>query len=98
MPEYRIKLHPAAKRELTDLPDEDRENITDAIRTVSEQQEPSSHPATKHLDGHDGLFRIRSGQVRAICDLQKPSLYVLKIGDRNTVYRRIDDIDERLPA
>lgn len=98
MPQYQIQLHPTAQRELDGLSGDSTENITSTIQSVAETECPSTHSAVKHLDGQQGLFRIRAGKVRAIATLEKPELLILKIGKRNTVYRYIDDIEQRLPA
>jgi len=98
VPQYQIKLHPTAQKELDSLLENEKENITDAIKSVAKTECPSTHSAVKHLDGTQGLFRVRAGRVRAIAVLDKPTLRILKVGKRDTVYRYIDDIEERLPA
>lgn len=95
MPSYQIELHPTASKELHNLTESRREQLTDTLIELSEQREPTQHPRVKHLEGHAGLFRVRCGSVRAICELQKPNLRILRIGTRDTVYEIIDDIDER---
>lgn len=89
-------LHVKAQRELNTLPSEDRARITSLIKDVAEEREPTTHPRARHLEGQQGLFRLREGDVRAICALSKPNLAVLKIGERDSVYENIDDVDERL--
>lgn len=97
MPQYQIQLHPTAERELNNLSDEQRETITRRLKRASEYEQPSAYPKAKHLTGTDGLFRIRAGDARAVCGLQKPQLHVYKIGKRSSVYEIIDDIEDRIP-
>ena len=98
MPQYQIKLHPTAKRELESLSDSTQATLTDRLSEVSKQEQPTSHPKAKHLRGQDDLFRVRGAGARAVCRLDKPDLRILKVGKRNGVYRDVDDLDDRLTA
>jgi len=95
---YETVIHLAADRELNALDDADRDRLTDVLTEVAERRQPTDHEKASHLDGQDGLFRVRAGELRAICRLEKPTLQILKVGHRDTVYRDVDDLDERLPA
>lgn len=94
MPQYDIRLHPTAKRELDNLDPELREAITDRLTEVATHERPTEHRSVKHLDGQDGLFRVRAQNIRAIGELSKPELRIIKIGQRRTVYRDIDAVTE----
>jgi len=95
MASYQITLHPTAKRELNTLTSNERDRLTDALTDVAGEREPTSHPKTKSLEGQPGLFRVRVGDVRAVCTLQKPELRILRVGYRSDVYEIIDEIDDR---
>jgi len=95
MPRYQPTLHPTAERELNELNPTDRNRLTDALTDVAETREPTSHPKTKSLEGQPGLFRVRVGDVRAVCTLSKPELRILRVGYRSDVYEIIDEIDDR---
>lgn len=96
MPSYQIQIHTTAKRELQALDERPRDRLTDTLAAVAREREPTSHEAVRPLEGHTGLFRVRVGDVRAVCSLQKPNLLVLKIGPRKSVYESIDSVDDRL--
>jgi len=98
MPHYQIQLHTTAERELNDLPQSDRDALTSALRDVAERRQPTQHTSVKHLEGQPGLWRVRAGNARAICTLQKPSVIVLRCGPRESVYDDVDSVHERLTA
>jgi len=98
VPQYNLKLHPTAEKELNSLTSDSRERITETLTSVARTEQPAAHSQSKHLNGQRGLFRVRAGQIRAVCILEKPHIWVLKVGKRDTVYRYIDEIEERLPA
>jgi len=93
---YEPILHVKAERELNNLDQNDRSRLTSLIHDVCGEREPTQHPRARHLEGQQGLFRLREGDVRAICALSKPNLAVLKIGERSDVYENIDEVDQRL--
>lgn len=95
MPRYETQIHTTAKRELESLDADARDRLTDTIIDVAETEEPTSHSAVRALEGQSGLFRVRVGDLRAICTLVKPELRVLKVGHRAHVYDVIDEIDSR---
>jgi len=97
MVSYHPVLHTTAERELHELDDSDRERLTETLKDVAETRSPTTHEKTKQLEGQSGLFRVRVGNIRAICKLQKPNLLVVKIGHRSSVYERIDStLSDRL--
>lgn len=98
MVSYDPVIHRTAKRELQALPREDRERLTDVLQAVAATREPTTHQKARMLEGQDGLFRVRAGDCRAICTLEKPELLVLRCGHRNEVYDDVDTVDERLDA
>lgn len=95
MVSYNLAIHTTAKRELDALTDHERERLTDAIAAVSEHRAPTDHPSVRILEGQDGLYRLRVGDLRAVLELDKPTLRTLRVGRRANVYDVIDTIDER---
>lgn len=95
MVSYHPVVHTTAKRELEELDADTRERLTDVLTEVAETRSPTTHEKTKQLEGQSGLFRVRVGNIRAICELQKPELRILRIGHRQNVYDVIDEIDDR---
>ena len=96
MPQYQIQLHPTAKDELDNLPDEEKDKLTDLLKQVSKTREPTAHAKASHLKGQKELFRVRANDARAVCKLDKPNLTVYRVGMRENVYDILDDIEERL--
>jgi len=100
VPSYDITLHPTAQNELNNLSDSLQEAIKEQLEDVAQLEQPTEHSKVKFLQGHKNLFRVRASaenaQVRAICRLSKPNLQVVLIGQRNTVYRDVDDVKQRI--
>lgn len=95
MPQYQLAIHTSAKRELDAMTDADRERLTDAIAEVAHERKPTAHASVRLLEGQDGLYRLRVGDMRAVLELDRPALRVLRVGHRADVYDGIDDITER---
>ena len=96
MVSYQPMLHTTAERELHNLSDDQREELTTLLKDVCTYQQPTTHAKVRQLEGQDKLFRVRTGDVRAICRLEKPNLMIIKCGERSTVYNDVDTIHERL--
>lgn len=94
--QYKPVLHVKAERELNELDESDRSRLTSLIHDVCSEREPTQHSRARHLEGQEDLFRLREGDVRAICALDKPELKVICVGKRDSVYENIDDVDQRL--
>ena len=95
MPSYETAIHQSAKRELDALDDDERDRLTDAIVDVAEHRKPTDHNSVAILEGQDGLYCLRVGDLRAVLQLDKPELKVLRVGHRANVYDVIDEIDDR---
>ena len=95
MVRYTTTIHTTAKRELDDLDDDERNRLTDAIVDVAEHRQPTQHSSVTILEGQDGLYRLRVGDLRAVLQLDQPELKVLRVGHRANVYDVIDEIDDR---
>jgi len=93
--QYDLQIHTTAKRELTALESDERERLTDEIADVATHRKPTNHPSVRLLEGQDGLYRVRVGDLRAVLQLDKPALRVLRVGRRNGVYEQIDEIYDR---
>ena len=98
MVSYQPVLHPTAERELNSLDDSERNRLVDVLHEVAGTKEPTKHEKCKILEGQRGLFRVRVGDVRAVCRLNKPKLIIGKVGMRKEVYTDIDRVcEDRLP-
>ena len=95
MVRYTTTIHTTAKRELDGLDDDERDRLTDAIVDVAEHRQPTQHSSVTILEGQDGLYRLRVGDLRAVLQLDQPELKVLRVGHRANVYDVIDEIDDR---
>ena len=95
MVRYETAIHTTAKRELDDLDADARDRLTDAIVKVAEHRKPTEHSSVTILEGQDGLYRLRVGDLRAVLQLDKPTLRVLTCGRRASVYDDIDEVCER---
>ena len=95
MVRYETSIHTTAKRELNDLDADERDRLTDAIVEGAEHRKPTDHSSVRILEGQDGLYRLRVGDLRAVLQLDKPTLRVLTCGRRASVYDDIDEVCER---
>lgn len=98
MPRYDMTIHRSARRELDSLTSANRDALTDTIEEVAGRESPTTHEKVRPLEGQDGLFRVRVGEVRAVCVLVKPELRILRVGHRSNVYDVIDELGERREA
>jgi mRNA interferase RelE/StbE len=83
---YDVQLEQAAVRALAALPRRDRERIVRKIEALADDPRP---PGCKARAGSPGLYRLRSGDYRAISRVRDTELIVLvlKVGNRREVYR-----------
>ncbi len=89
-PQYKATIHPSAQKELDALPESQRKRLKSVIHDVAEYREPTLHEKAKQLTGQGDKFRVRTGDLRAVCSLCKPELRVHLIGKRNSVYENVD--------
>jgi len=98
MVSYDILIEVSARRSLNALPRKERESLRTVLKDVAQTKQPSHHPKAKPLQGFSEIFRVRVGDARAVCKLDKPNLLVLRVGKRRTVYNDIDELDSDVTA
>lgn len=83
---YNITFTQAAKRQFDKLPRPAKQSVGKTIEQLSSDPRPAG--VTK-LSGKEALYRIRTGDYRAIYQIQDGQLLILvvKIGHRREVYR-----------
>jgi len=90
MSEYDLVARPAARRTLAgEKPPDD---LREALHEVAGHREPTDHEKAATLRNSQlpsGLFRVRVGDWRAVCRLDKPRLEVICIAHRDEVYDRV---------
>lgn len=91
MPSYDVVIHRAAHRELENIPESEKTSIKAIAQEASTYKQPSDHSDIKLMRDTNGMFRIRSGKYRALCDLEPPNLRILKIKHRETVYDEVSE-------
>lgn len=84
---YRIKLKPAAVRDLAALEQRHRIRVGKRIDTLAANPRP---PGAEKLKGADDLWRVRVGDYRIVYAIQDAALLVLvvRLGHRRDVYRQ----------
>ncbi len=84
---YRVRLAPAAVRQLRKLDPPGRRRVQAAIDLLAEDPRP---PGARQLVGGAGEWRVRTGDFRIIYDIRNEELTVLvvKVGHRKDVYER----------
>jgi len=91
---YDVTIHKRALGELRGLPEEGRETLKDRLKECGQTEKPTELNYVECLEGSD-LFRVRVVDWRAICWLDKPELKVLAVGERETIYSRMQTAIER---
>jgi mRNA-degrading endonuclease RelE of RelBE toxin-antitoxin system len=92
MVSYNLLIAQQAKRSLGNLPDEPQESLHAVLEDVAASEQPTHHAKAKQMGNQRGMFRIRVGDYRAVCELDKPDLLVHRVGKRPNVYDSVDDI------
>jgi len=83
---YKILIKPSAVRELEAVPQKkQRQRIVARIRALADDPRP---PGCEKLSGQD-RYRVRQGAYRIIYSVEDSDLivYVVKVGQRGSVYR-----------
>jgi len=86
---YDLVALPAAQRTLSG--DGPPDALRDTLHEVARCREPTTHEKTQSLRNAQlpsGLFRVRVGDWRAVCRLDKPRLEVICVAHRDEVYDR----------
>jgi len=84
---YRVRLAPAAARQLRKLDPPARRRIQAAIELLATEPRP---PAATQLVGGAGEWRVRTGDYRIVYEIRDGALLVLAIavGHRREIYRQ----------
>ncbi len=88
MAKYKLRIKKSAAKELESVPRKnDRRRIVSRIQALAENPRPQG---CKKLSGSE-RYRIRQGSYRIIYAIEDEELivYVVKIGDRKSVYRAL---------
>jgi mRNA-degrading endonuclease RelE of RelBE toxin-antitoxin system len=89
MSEYELVARPGARRTLSG--DGPPDALRGVLHEVAGHREPTDHPKTTTLRNSQlpsGLLRVRVGDWRAVCRLDKPRLEVICVAHRDGVYDR----------
>ncbi|MEA5535383.1 type II toxin-antitoxin system RelE/ParE family toxin [Crocosphaera sp. XPORK-15E] len=87
MTDYRIEFLKSARKELSKMPRDIQERISNKIDTLKTNPYP---PDVKQLKNGEGRLRIRIGDYRIIYRVENNTLVVLviKIGHRSKIYKQ----------
>lgn len=94
MPHYQLQISKGANRDYNKLPVDVQSRLKDVLDDVSTHRSPQQHPKCDLLHGSNNLYKIRSGDYRAVVTLDKPELRILTVGHRGTVYNDIDELHD----
>jgi mRNA interferase RelE/StbE len=83
---YTVELKPSAERAFGKLDRQVQGRLRAVIDALAEDPHP---PASKKLQGLEGLYRVRVGDYRIVYQVEDDVLVVLviRIGHRREVYR-----------
>jgi mRNA interferase RelE/StbE len=84
---HRIRVAPAALRQLRKLDRTAQKRVQAAIELLAEEPRPK---AAKKLVGGDGEWRVRTGDYRIVYEIRDDVLLVLvvAVGHRREIYRQ----------
>ena len=85
---YKLRIKKSAAKELESIPRKtDRQRVVSRIQALAENSRPHG---CKKLSGSE-RYRVRQGSYRIIYAIEDEDLiiYVVKIGDRKSVYRAL---------
>ena len=88
MAKYKLRIKKSAAKELEAIPRKsDRRKIVSRIEALAENPRPNG---CRKLSGSE-RYRIRQGSYRVVYAIEDDQLvvYVVKIGDRKSVYRAL---------
>jgi mRNA interferase RelE/StbE len=89
---YRVEFTTSAAKELRKLRRRIQPKLAKGIRErISALAEDPRPPGVEKIEGHDDLWRVRSGDYRIVYTVEEEVLLVVivKIGHRREVYRGI---------
>lgn len=82
---YQVVFRRSAEKTLGGIPHRERNRLLDKIELLESDPHPSG---SRKLKGYDGLWRIRSGNYRAIYTEPDENgiIDIVKVGHRRVVY------------
>jgi len=83
---FTFKFKSKAAREVERLPSKIRKRILEKLNFYSSQENPLRF-AEKLKDRRFGEYRFRIGDYRALFDVKKHKITILKVGHRKSIYK-----------
>ena len=81
--QYQVELKPKAVKDLKSLPKADQEKVATRLQAMENNLEGD----VKRLTNHTPEFRMRSGNYRALFEIEGNKIVVYRILHRKEVYR-----------
>lgn len=81
--QYQVELKPKAVKDLKSLPQADQEKVAIRLQAMENNLEGD----VKRLTNHTPEFRMRSGNYRALFEIEGNKIVVYRILHRKEVYR-----------
>jgi mRNA-degrading endonuclease RelE of RelBE toxin-antitoxin system len=88
VPKYRLVFHRKAEKALDRLERKTKQRLLEDIRCLADFSERKSHLDVVKMEGMKDFYRLRSGRLRVMFTLDKPSgtIIILKIEQRERAY------------
>jgi len=95
---YDPAISKSAKKDLENLPAEAKHRLVDVISDVACNRKPTDHEKCNVLSNNqkETVYKIKSGEYRAIAVLEKPEFLVLMVGKRQGMYRDVNEVYAQL--
>jgi len=88
VPKYRLIFHRKAEKALNGLDKKTKQRLLEDIVCLADFSERKSRLDIVKMEGMKGFYRLRSGRLRPVFALDKPSgtIIILKIEQRERAY------------
>jgi len=96
---YDVVIEKSQERKFRALDESVQDRIRDVVNEVKQTRQPSSHDKAKPLRGPTGgLFRLRIGDYRLVCEKDMNELKIHKLGERKHVYDNMNELYNQVDA
>jgi mRNA interferase RelE/StbE len=81
-----VSLKPSARRDFEKMPRKAQQALARKIDLLAVDAQAAGE---EKLAGHEGLFRIRAGDYRAVYERGGDTIMILRLGDRKEIYKML---------
>jgi len=88
-------IEKSSHRTWTELDTDRQDRLKGILEEIANCEQPTTHPKVKLLEGtKKSVYRLRVGDYRVVFTTEQGQLRVHTLGNRNTVYRDVNNLYE----